>query len=94
MPAFADTINQLCRTGSLLSVRQIGVLLACGNDDEARLIKNIARHLKQAKPVITRAADLLVSDGYVRRTRLTTDRRLVRLDLTAAGRRLVKEWVG
>ena len=95
MPRFDETIYDLCRRQVLLTTRQLGVLLACQSAvEDARLVRSIAGLLCQAKPIVTRAADALESLGYVKRVRLATDRRLVRLDLTAKGRKVVGELVG
>jgi DNA-binding MarR family transcriptional regulator len=46
----------------------------------------IARYSDMGGPALVRHIDRLEADGLVTRTRDTTDRRTIRLDLTAAGR--------
>jgi DNA-binding MarR family transcriptional regulator len=54
-------------------------------------VADIAAELQVTPSTGTRMCDRLVRKGLVRRSRTASDRRVVRLRLTAAGRRLVEE---
>jgi len=57
-------------------------------------VVDIATELAVNPSTGTRMCDRLVRKGLARRTRSTTDRRVVRLSLTPAGRHLVEEVTG
>src|SRR5215472_2803574 len=72
-------------------------LVGAGGERSARL----AERLAVAKPTLTSTADGLVAEGLLSRETETTDRRVVRLKLTEAGRTAVDradavyaEWLG
>ncbi|MDG6110330.1 MarR family winged helix-turn-helix transcriptional regulator [Dactylosporangium aurantiacum] len=54
-------------------------------------VVDIAAELRVAASTGTRMCERLVRKGLIRRSRPTTDRRVVRLTLTPAGRRLVEQ---
>jgi DNA-binding MarR family transcriptional regulator len=74
-----------------ITVRQVAMLayLAAHPEETARLVKNIAAGLDVAKPVISRSANFLGACGLTKRVGLVEDRRLVRIDLTPKGQKLV-----
>ena len=55
---------------------------------------DISAELQVAPSTGTRMCDRLIRKGLVRRSRSTSDRRVVRLRLTPAGRALVQEVIG
>lgn len=55
-----------------------------------RETRELARAQRVSKPAIVSAVDTLARGGYVRRIPSETDRRLVSVGLTAAGRRLIE----
>lgn len=87
------TISRLYRTlecsAAELTLAQYRVLSAVGAGGErsARLAEKLAIR----RPTLTAAADALVAGGYLERETDPADRRVVRLCLTAAGRRALEE---
>src|SRR5690242_18484600 len=72
---------------TLPQYRALVVLAARG----PQRVADIAAELQVAASTGTRMCDRLVRKGLARRSRTTSDRRVVRLTLTAAGRRLVQQ---
>ncbi|MGI8867549.1 MAG: MarR family winged helix-turn-helix transcriptional regulator [Mycobacteriales bacterium] len=69
-------------TGLTMPQYKLMVLLDKGDERSSR----VAAQLAVSKPTITAAADGLVEIGFLRRTPDTTDKRVVWLQLTDAGR--------
>lgn len=74
-----------------LSYPQSAVLAALQQHDRALPLSHVARLLTQEAQSTTELADRLERRGYVRRIRDQRDRRLVLLELTDEGRRLVTD---
>nr|BFE59923.1 MarR family transcriptional regulator [Dactylosporangium thailandense] len=72
---------------TLPQYRALVVLAARG----PQRVADISAELQVAPSTGTRMCDRLVRKGLARRSRPTSDRRVVRLTLTAAGRRLVQQ---
>ncbi len=75
-----------------LSIRQLTVLIltATNTDSESRTVRGLAKRCGTHKPAITRAADTLARIGYLKRRPHADDKRLVVLEITAAGMRFVR----
>jgi DNA-binding MarR family transcriptional regulator len=86
----ARSLASLDADVSLPQFRALVVLAVRGPQRPA----DISTELNVAPSTGTRTCDRLVRKGLVRRTRTPTDRRIVRLRLTPAGRRLVDEVTG
>lgn len=71
-----------------ISSAQWAILEAC-HDGEADTLTSLSRVIPIDAASISRQVDRLVRTGLVQRRRSTRDRRLVRLSLTDAGKRLV-----
>lgn len=67
------------------------VVLIQLRDGYVRTASDIAHDLRYDSGALTRLLDQLERRGYVRRHRSAQDRRVVELELTAAGRRIVEE---
>lgn len=63
-------------------------VLRCLWNEDGLTPGEVARRLSLATPTVTRTADRLATGGLLRREHHQTDARLVRLRLTAEGRRL------
>jgi DNA-binding MarR family transcriptional regulator len=72
-----------------LSHAAFQVLLAL-DDDDGLTHRDVAERCYVTPATVTGAADALEREGLVTRERATDDRRVVRLHLTAAGRRRVR----
>jgi DNA-binding MarR family transcriptional regulator len=77
---FADADFTFSQWVVLMAVRD-GVADTCGE---------IARHLDHDTGAVTRLVDQLEERGYLLRRRSTSDRRVVHIEITAAGRALTK----
>jgi len=66
------------------------VLRALSQYGELRMTE-ISRYLYISKPYLTAIVDALIAAGYVERQRDTADRRVVRIAVTASGKRHLKE---
>jgi DNA-binding MarR family transcriptional regulator len=73
-----------------LSYPQIGALYVLAQHDAQRMT-DLARFLLQQTQTTTDLIDRLEARGYVRRIRHETDRRVVLVDLTDAGRAVLQE---
>ncbi|MCY3748649.1 MAG: MarR family transcriptional regulator [Chloroflexi bacterium] len=73
-----------------VSSAQWAILEAC-HEGEASTLTSLSRVIPIDTASISRQVERLVRAGLVQRRRSTRDRRLVRLSLTVAGRRLVPE---
>jgi len=71
--------------GPDLTTRQMGVMLTVYCTPAPHTVRDLARELDVAKPVITRALDALSRQGLLRRRRDETDRRNVFVERTVAG---------
>lgn len=69
-----------------LSMSELHIIEAVGNDDGKSIMSDIARKLHITLPTLTAAADRLEDKGYVQRSRSTTDRRRVSVVLTEEGK--------
>lgn len=69
-----------------LSMSELHIIEAVGNDDGNSIMSDIARKLHITLPTLTAAADRLEDKGYVQRSRSTTDRRRVSVVLTEEGK--------
>jgi DNA-binding MarR family transcriptional regulator len=83
----ARSLADLDAEVTLPQYRALVVLAARGPQRAA----DIAAELGVSPSTATRMCDRLVRKGLIRRARITGDRRVVRLTLTAAGRSLVAE---
>ena len=93
VPRLASTMNAVVRQQKLsvpLTMGQFRTLrhLAGGYNTPA----DLARHLAVTAPTITRLVDGLERKGLVSRASLASDRRQVRLELTDAGRAVLREF--
>ena len=84
---FAAVVGPLVVEGKELSLRQLGVLFTIAETDNALSIGDVATKLKVAKPVVTRALDLLEASELVDRLPSKEDGRLRVLKLTGAGKK-------
>jgi DNA-binding MarR family transcriptional regulator len=66
------------------------VVLMAVRDDIADTCAEIARHMDHDTGATTRLVDQLEERGYLRRRRSTSDRRVVHLEITSAGKALTK----
>ena len=85
-----DSLLHLTRAGDLHSVRELAVLGTLVEQPQINGVRELAKHLNVAKPVITRACDLLVAEALVTRETDSNDRRCVVLRATKAGQKLWK----
>jgi DNA-binding MarR family transcriptional regulator len=75
-----------------LSLTQYNVLrILAGAGESGHRVADIGERLITREPDVTRLVDGLERKGLVRRARNKEDRRVVRVTLTAAGSRLVRE---
>jgi len=81
--AYAD--QQMARVDSSITVAIIAKIVAA---DPGLSQRELAGRMGVEGPTMARHLDRLESDGIVTRTRDTKDRRIVRIALTDAGRRL------
>ncbi len=81
--AYAD--QQMAGAGSSITVAIIAKIVA---SDPGLSQRELADRMGVEGPTMARHLDRLESDGIVTRTRDTQDRRIVRIALTDAGRRL------
>lgn len=91
MAEFSTTIRNLCAAQNTYTSRQFSVLLYCADTQDAskRETRVIAGALNISKPAVTRATDLLQTQGYIKREVVATDRRCVCLSLTKEGQKFV-----
>ena len=61
------------------------------SQEDAVSVREICRRVNMDKPKVSRAASRLEAAGFVRKEENPTDRRLVKLSLTEAGRAMVDE---
>lgn len=97
MADFSKTVRALAKSGSLLTVRQLAVLLQVyehRTDAEARQVKRLALALDLNKPAITRAGDALEDEGLLLRAPQMDDKRGCVFSLSAAGKRYVEKSLG
>ncbi len=73
-----------------LSVAEWRVVAHLSQED-AVSVREICRRVNMDKPKVSRAASRLEAKGYVRKVESRSDRRLVELSLTEAGRQMVEE---
>ena len=73
-----------------LSPLQINVLLLLGKDASPSM-SDIAAHLDISKPNVTPIVDRLIRDGYVQRTANTDDRRIINIQATTEGKKLIRQ---
>ncbi|HVU20717.1 MAG TPA: MarR family transcriptional regulator [Rhizomicrobium sp.] len=66
------------------------VVLMAVRDGIADTCAEIARHMDHDTGAVTRLVDQLEERGYLQRRRSTTDRRVVHLEITPAGKTLTK----
>ena len=83
------SIKQLS-TGSDLSPSEMHTLVAIGRHDP-RTMSEIASYLLINVSTLSTAVSKLESRGYVRRVKNESDRRVVRITLTAKGKRAIDE---
>jgi len=93
VPRLASSMNAVVRQQKLsvpLTMGQFRTLrhLAAGYNTPA----DLAHHLSVTAPTITRLVDGLERKGLVVRASLASDRRQVRLELTDAGRAILREF--
>ncbi|GAC1335142.1 MAG: MarR family transcriptional regulator [Candidatus Dormibacteria bacterium] len=93
VPRLASSMNAVVRQQKLsvpLTMGQFRTLrhLAAGYNTPA----DLAHHLSVTAPTITRLVDGLERKGLVLRVSLASDRRQVRLELTDAGRAVLREF--
>jgi len=69
-----------------LSMREYDVLYTLAKCQQPQRMGELHRHVLLSQPALSRLVDRLVERGLLRRHTDTTDRRGVRLSLTAAGR--------
>jgi len=78
------------KTGSDLSVSEMHTLVAIGRKSP-RPMSEVATELMISVSTLSIAISKLESRGYVRRVRSEADRRVVKIGLTAKGRRALEE---
>jgi len=89
------TVRSLVRSDRRdLSARQLAVFLVCYHEEEAQTVRGLAKHLKLAKPSITRALDRLAEFDFVRRKVDPSDRRSVLTQRTVKGAAFLRELKG
>ncbi|MDD2704135.1 MAG: MarR family transcriptional regulator [Acidocella sp.] len=82
---FSDALLHLRKTqNDDLSVRALSVLLECAKGTQT--VRGLAEALGINKPSITRAADRLQAEGWLRRDPDKADKRSVLLNLTPKGK--------
>ena len=87
---FRETLDLLTAKGyDDLSIRQLRLLFAI--QDAPASVRDLATALKLSKPAVTRNTDRLAEVLLVRKSKHKTDARLVRIELTSLGRKLVRE---
>lgn len=91
---FQQTMALVRQSGRDLSIRQLGILLACDAALKPQTIRGLAGFLKVAKPVVTRAVDRLERDGLARRKSDPTDGRSVLVIPTSSGRLYCLQFLG
>ena len=84
----AETRAGLILPASAAADCSFGIVIAVGSDADGLSPGEVARRLGLATPTVTRAATRMEASGLLRREPHPTDRRLVRLVLTAKGRAL------
>jgi DNA-binding MarR family transcriptional regulator len=72
------------------TVRQMATLLFIEAAGEPRTVKEVAEHLSIPRPSASRSSSALVEAGLIRRWENPTDRRIVFLEPTRAGRRILR----
>jgi DNA-binding MarR family transcriptional regulator len=73
-----------------LSLTQVKLLLHLENAEERLNLKDVAGKIPVSLPAASRAVEELHSRGLVTRTEDPTDRRMKRVEVTAAGRELTR----
>jgi DNA-binding MarR family transcriptional regulator len=73
-----------------LSHAQVGMLFMILHHSDAN-VKQISEYLGITKSAVTQLMEPLVNKGYVSRQNDARDRRIVRLNLTASGKKTLKE---
>ena len=87
---FRETLDLLTAKGyDDLSMRQLRLLFAI--QDAPASVRDLATALKLSKPAVTRNTDRLAEVLLVRKSKDKADARLVRIELTAKGQKLVRE---
>jgi DNA-binding MarR family transcriptional regulator len=93
-----ETINRCQRAGVNptawreigLSHSQVGMLFMILHHNDTS-VKEISEYLGVTKSAITQLLDPLVNKGFIERQNDPEDRRIVRLNLTAKGKKTIKE---
>lgn len=94
MADFKKTIAAMVAQGLDYTPRQIAMLqhlFVKAAKDSDRYVRSVAEAMQVAKPVVTRCADKLQSEGLLVRTVPAHDRRLMVLTLTFKGAEFVKK---
>lgn len=101
---YLDTTAKMVASNVIpdMTQRQVAVLLAVASGAEkfrdshgvGFTVRGLASALNVSKPAITRAADRLSEEGLVRRRQVPEDRRLVTIEPTAKGTRLISQIFG
>ncbi len=84
----AIAARSLGAAGDEVTLAQYRALVVLASRGPQRVV-DLARVLDVTASTATRMSDRLVRKGLIRRQRLTSDRRMVRLSISAAGRDLV-----
>jgi DNA-binding MarR family transcriptional regulator len=84
--ATVGTLNTIAELD--ISFTQLKALCALDADGEERSVKALAESMKVSLPAMSRAVDGLFERGFVQREEDPADRRMKRVRLTGAGRRV------
>jgi DNA-binding MarR family transcriptional regulator len=95
--AICDGLLAIVRNDKIrdLTMRQLAVLAtsAIYTDTESRTVRSISKRLNVNKPAVTRAADALEGQGYLKRRQHADDKRVVVLEVTPTGSKFLRALV-